>query len=88
MKGDDMTVAHHPHPFAPSWAPFVALAFAAIVAASVLLVVDWAVAIPSGVANAAPAGGTNDPTTAPMDIGQQFYKEKATALAQELPAQF
>jgi hypothetical protein len=88
MQGDDMTVAHHPHPFAPRWAPFVAVAFAAIVAASLLLVVDWAVAVPGGVADAAPARSSIDSTTAPMDIGQQFYKEKAMAPAQELPAQF
>jgi hypothetical protein len=86
MKGDDMTVAHHPHPVAPSRALFVAL-FVAIVAAS-LLVLDWVVVIPGGVANAAPAGGTNDSTTAPMEIGQQFYREKMMAPAQELPAQF
>jgi hypothetical protein len=83
-----MTVAHHSHPFAQSWAPFVAVAFAAIAAASLLLVGDWAVAVPGEVAEAAPARTSNDSTTAPMDIGQQFYKEKAMAPAHELPAQF
>ena len=31
-----MTAPHHQHPFAPRWASFVALAFVAIVAASLL----------------------------------------------------
>lgn len=83
-----MTVAHHPPSFAPRWAPFAALAFAAVVAASLLLVVNWAVAVPSEVPNAAPARTSNAPLTAPLDIGQQFYREKAMAPAQELPAQF
>ena len=82
-----MTVAHRSHSFAPRWAPFVAVAFSAIVAASLLLVVDWAVAVPGGWP-VAPARTSNDSTMAPMDIGQQFYKEKTMAPAQELPAQF
>ena len=83
-----MTVAHRSHSFAPRRAHFVALAFAAIVAASLLPVVDWAIAVPGGVADAAPARTSNNSTMAPMDIGQQFYKEKTMAPAQELPAQF
>lgn len=80
-----MTVAHHPHPFAPRWARFVALAFVAVAAASLL---DWSASIPGGVADATPARRTNGSTAAPMDIGQQFHTEKTMAPAQELPAQF
>ena len=82
-----MTIAHHPHSSAPRWAPFVALACAAAVAASLLVIVDWPVAV-GGVSDAAPAPTFKDSTAAPMDIGQQFYEEKTAAPAQELPAQF
>lgn len=81
-----MTIARHPHPFASRWGLFVVLAFVAIMATS-LLIADWAVAIPGGMADAAPAARTNT-STAPMDLGQQFYTEKTMAPAQELPAQF
>lgn len=83
-----MTVAHRSHSFALRGAHFVALAFAAILAAALLLVVDWATAVPGGVADAAPARTSNNSAMAPMDNGQQFYKEKTVAPEQELPAQF
>ena len=85
-----MTAAIHPHPSTPRWGRFVALAFAALAAASLL---DWSAALPGGVADATSARGTSDPATAAtmdMDegIGQKFYTEKTMAPAQELPAQF
>jgi hypothetical protein len=83
-----MTAAHRSHSFAPRWAPLVAVAVSVIVAAFLLLAVDWAGAVPGGMAEAAPARTSNDPTMTPMDIGQQFYQEKTMAPAQELPAQF
>lgn len=82
-----MTIAHHSHSSAPPWAPFVALASAAAVAASLLVIADWPVPI-GAVADAEPAPTSIDSTAVPMDIGQQFYEEKTMAPAQELPAQF
>ncbi len=80
-----MTIALHPHSFAPRWARFVALTFVAVAAASLL---DWSAAVPGGVADATSARLNNDSTTAPLDIGQRFYAEKTIAPTQELPAQF
>lgn len=82
-----MTLANDPHRTSARRARLIGLAFVAILAVS-LLVFGGTAAIPSGAANATTARASDGPPTASIDIGQQFYLEKAWAPVQELPAQF
>jgi hypothetical protein len=82
-----MAPAHLLHPSIRRTAPFLAVAFIAV-AATTLLLVDGAVAVPAAVAQAAPDRRSGDPVVQTMGISEQFQQQKAMALVHELPAQF